>query len=327
MKFLVFADFHYKMGMYASTGAQLDTILKRAADENVDFVVHLGDFCNDYAGSGSMVDAYLNNRYGLPVFGIYGNHELETAGNSMENVTPLLCSCGVHFGASGAGYWHYDIGRCRLIGLDTNYSYNDALAVWQHNAPASWGAPEGNRLSDSLGPEQIGWLDKTLSDAHENGLKALVFSHTGLSGKWNSSPDAETVRGIFAKHKGTVLMSLNGHNHTDHFCVIDGVAYFDVNAVLNGYWAPMDDYHYADGDGFIREKECGGTETEWVALNTLSQAKNTWFFENPLSAVVKIAEDGSIDIIGSRTNWMHGVIPPENTGGVKPMIEDQHIVI
>lgn len=325
MKFLVFADFHYKMGMYASTAAHLDAILKRAADEKVDFVVHLGDFCNDYAGSGNIVDAYLNNRYGLPVFGIYGNHELETAGNSMENVTPMLCSHGVHFGASDAGYWHYDIGGYRLIGLDTNYSYNETLAVWQHNAPASWGAPDGNRFSDSLSPEQLDWLDKALSDAHEKRLKALIFSHTGLSGEWDSSPDAETVREIFAKYKGTVLMSLNGHNHTDHFCVIDGVAYFDVNTVLNGYWTPMNDYHYAYDQGFIREKECGGTETEWVALNTLSQAKNTWFFEDPLSAVAEIADDGCIDINGSRTKWKHGVIPPINTGCVKPMIEDRHI--
>ena len=327
MKFLVFADFHYKHGMYASAGAQLDEILERAADENVEFVIHLGDFCNDYAGSGGIVDAYLHNRYGMPVLGIYGNHELETAGNSMANVTPLLCSCDVHFGANGAGYWHYDHGGYRLIGLDTNYSYSESAGEWQHNFPASWGAPQENLFPNSLSPAQLDWLDKTLADARKNGLKALIFSHAGLSDEWDSSPDSAAVRSIFAKYKGTVLMSLNGHLHTDHFCIRDGVAYFDVNTVLNGYWAPMNDYHYTDGHGFIREKACGGAETERVALNTLSQAKNTWFFEEPLSAVIEICGDGSIDITGSRTNWKHGVTPPGESDGTKPMIEDRHIVI
>lgn len=320
LKFLVFADLHYKKGMYASTMAHLEAIMQRAHDENVDFMIHMGDFCNDYAGSPEIVEMYLNNRYGLPVYGIYGNHELETTGNSMENVTPLLCNRDVAFGKGGAGYWYCDIGNYRLIGLDTNYSYNAALTQWQHNAPASWDAPDGNLYSDSLGPEQLKWLEATIADAAEKGLKALVFSHDGLSGEWQSSPDAEAVRRMFARYKGTVIMCLNGHLHSDHFCIKDDIAYFDVNTVLNGYWKVSDTHHYTDEHTFIREIP-GTDHTENVRLNSLTQSTNTWFFEDPLSAIVGIDADG-IRIKGSTTRWKYGIAPSDQADGVRPAITD-----
>ena len=74
LKFLVFADLHYKKGMYTAPVESLHAILDRAAKENVDFVIHCGDFCNDYKGSPEITDAYLNNRHHLPVYGIYGNY-------------------------------------------------------------------------------------------------------------------------------------------------------------------------------------------------------------------------------------------------------------
>ena len=96
IKFVVFADFHYKKKMYMSSVEDLKAILKRAKDNGADFVVHLGDFCNDYAGSPEITNAYLNNEYGLPVFGVYGNHELESSGNSMNIVSARLTNQPIH---------------------------------------------------------------------------------------------------------------------------------------------------------------------------------------------------------------------------------------
>ena len=322
LKFLVFADLHYKKGMYASTMAHLEAIMRWADAEKADFAIHLGDFCNDYAGSPEIVELYLNNRYGLPAYGIYGNHELETSGNCMDNVTPLLCNRDVTFGGKGTGYWHCDINGYRLIGLDTNYSYNPDTAQWQHNLSASWGAPDGNLYSDSLGPEQLIWLENTIDDAAVKGLKALVFSHDGLSGEWHSSPDTDAAREIFSRHKGTVIMCLNGHLHTDHFCIKDDIAYFDVNTVLNGFWKISDVQHYTDEHTFVREVP-GTGKTEIVRLNTLTQAVNTWFFEDPLSAIVEI-DDSGIRITGSATDWKYGIAPPDPEDGVRPAITNTY---
>ena len=90
LKFLVIGDFHYKKKMYPATVADLDKALRDASDNRIDICVHLGDFCNDYKGSPELFRKYIDNEYGIDVFGVYGNHELESADNSMQRVTPLL---------------------------------------------------------------------------------------------------------------------------------------------------------------------------------------------------------------------------------------------
>ncbi len=64
--------FTIKKGMYAATVENIEHILSLAHDEDVDFVVHAGDLCNDYAGSPELMRAYHQNGYGLPTYGIYG---------------------------------------------------------------------------------------------------------------------------------------------------------------------------------------------------------------------------------------------------------------
>lgn len=327
LKFLVFADLHYKKGMYTAPVSSVNTILDRAAAEQVDFVIHCGDFCNDYAGSPEVTDAYLNNRHNLPVCGIYGNHELETAGNTMAVVTPLLCNRDVNFPGAKAGHWYTDIGRYRIIGLDTNYSAT-AAEMWEHNRPASWGPPSENYFGNSLGEDQLNWLGTVLDDAAEKNLHCIVFSHAGLSSKWSESPDGPIARSLFRqankKNPGTVLLAVNGHLHTDHFAVEDGIAYFDVNTVHNGFWSPRKEFHYADGDTYEFTDYRDGQPTETIArpVNTLTQAKNTWFFTDPLSAVVTVDEHG-IRIDGSKTSWIYGVEPDQPCDGVKPAIESR----
>ena len=330
LRFLVFTDFHYKRGMYMPPVSSLESILDRAADCHADFVIHCGDFCNDYAGSPEITDAYLNNRHGLQVYGVYGNHELETQGNSMANVTPLLTNSPVHFGGEKVGYWHTDVKNFRLIGLDTNYSMTAAEA-WEHNRPASHTSPKENFFTDSVGDVQIGWLEKILTDAAEKELTCLVFSHASMSPKWTASPDAPIVRSVFRKinkkRPGTVLMAVNGHYHTDHFAEEDGTYYFDVNAVHNAFWSPRNEHHYADEHtysftDYVDGKLVGTVERP---LNTLSQGKNTWFLDKPLSAVVTIDENG-IRIEGALSDWMYGILPDKPYEGVKSCIEDRTII-
>ncbi len=321
IKFLVFADFHYKKGMYASTVDQLNQLLDRANRMDVDFVMHLGDFCNDYKGSPELFEAYLNNKYGIPVFGVIGNHELESSGNSLELVRGKLSNRDIVFGdpqnGEVVGYWHYDMKDFRIIGLDTNYSFSSTKNAWEHNKTASYTWPSGNSNGESLSPHQIEWLEAQVKDASENNKKVIVFSHGSISGNWYSSPDAASARAIFYKYPQTAMLACNGHLHTEHFAVQRNVAYLDVNASLNGYWKQYTQYHYSDEHTYMYTQydRDGKPLGEPVAtkLNSLSQAKNTWFFKDPLSAVVSVKTDGNIDVVGSVTEWLYGV-KPQNTG-------------
>ena len=178
LSFLVFADLHYKKGMYAVRVQDLKQIMKRAHENNVDFVLHAGDFCNDYSGSPEIVKEYLKNAYDLSVYGVYGNHELESANNSMEAVTPLLTNDPNVVWENG--YYWFERKGYRFICADTNYSYNEKEQVWEHNRTASWGAPAGNLYPDSLGPEQLRWLESVLTDAAQKKIPCILVSHAGL---------------------------------------------------------------------------------------------------------------------------------------------------
>ena len=337
LSFLVFADLHYKKGMYAVKVQHLKQIMKRARENNVDFVVHAGDFCNDYSGSPEIVKEYLKNEYDLSVYGVYGNHELESKNNSMDYVTPLLTNdtqviWGTADGKPGdgsIGYYYFEKKGCRFVCLDTNYSYNEATGQWEHNHTASWGAPAGNLYADSLGPVQLQWLESVLTDAARQRISCILVSHAGFMEQLRHSPDTEAVQALIRKvnekKPGTVVMCINGHYHTNHLEAIEDVLYFDVNAVINGSWVPKKEQHYTDAhtfelENYDAEGNCLGAET--VPLSRLWQSVNTHYFQDPLSAVVTITDEGKITVTGSKTKWCHDVAPIDPLPGIMPEISD-----
>ena len=337
--FSVFADMHYKKGMYATNVSDLACILARAHRENAAFVLHCGDLCNDYKGSPELVRCYLQNAYQLPAYGVYGNHELETEGNTMALVTPLLTNrpdqviWGTADGTIGdgrVGYYHFDVNGFRFVCTDTNYALLDGQ--WVHNRPASWGPPAGATHANALGPVQLQWLEHVLTDAAQRALPCIVVSHADFSGIVSDDPssDGAAVCALFRKvnrlRAGTVVLAINGHYHTDHAVRSDGVVYFDCNTVLNGDWKPMTVSHYTDDQRFPFEPyDADGQPLPVVStpLPALVQATNTWFFTEPLSAMVTVSTDGAVRIHGAQTAWRYGIAPDMDTpDGKHPYIAD-----
>lgn len=325
LKFTLFADLHYKKGMYITSVEDMNEIMDGAQAKGAEFVLHLGDFCNDYRNSPEVVKAFLDNRHGLPAYGIYGNHELEGSENSMASVTPMLCNRAVTWGTvdgtigdGSVGYYYFDVRAFRIICPDSNYSMNPETGNWEHNRTASWGAPAGNSKINSLGDVQLKWFEETVMDAAEKGLRCLIFSHTGFSGVWESSPDVDAVQAIIRraneKRKGTVLLSASGHLHTNHVQVIDNVVHFDVNTVRNGLWLPTpDEGHYSGLSYPFTEYDAQGNpvRTYNYALKDVWMSKNTWFFDKPLYATVTVTTDGDVVIDGDRAGWYANVAPDE----------------
>ena len=327
MKFTVFADLHYKKKMYISSVEDLNTIFDRANAHSSEAVICLGDFCNDFCASGEIVNAFLNNRYGLAVYNVYGNHELETVGNTMEVVTPLLTNRKVNWGGEGAefGYYWFDTDEYRFIALDTNYSFNPDMNGWEHNREGSWGAPGysgwpgNNTMPESLGDAQLEWLKNILFASAEQGRRCIILSHAPLCAQFSSyTRDVRVIEKLFdevnAIRKHTVMLCINGHLHTDSFHVRNGVVYLDVNTVRSGAWKENKDFHYEKGQGFeFVDYDSEGKEKsrEYMDFNDLRQGKNTWFFDAPLSADITL-EGNRLTVKGSECGWYYGVEPDRN---------------
>lgn len=324
LKFSLFADFHYKKQMYAVTFSDLAAILERAKKENVEAIFHAGDFSNDYNGSKEVVLPLLNNELGVPVCGVYGNHELE-CGNTMSDVTKFLTNAenavwGTKDGKIGDGsiaYYYVDVKNFRIICTDTNYSFNKE-GFWEHNRTGSWGPPAENILGNSLGTEQLCWLEEVLIKSAKEGKKCIILSHDSYSGKFRStSPDAVRVRNLFACansiRKGTVLMAINGHIHTNNAEVINNVLYLDMNTTRNSWWQLKGSEHYLDEHTYTYTEYENGqmTETCERSLSLDRMSKNTWYTKDPLDAVVTVSEDGEITVEGAESSYVYGIEPPE----------------
>ena len=67
IRFTVIGDFHYNKRQYATTVADMERIVENSHEENVDFILHVGDLCTDYEHSPELLSTLLDNRYNIPV--------------------------------------------------------------------------------------------------------------------------------------------------------------------------------------------------------------------------------------------------------------------
>ena len=339
VKFSLFSDFHYKEGQYMSSIADLNAIFKRANNNGVDFVLQCGDFCNDFIGSPELTNAYLKNSYGLPAYGVYGNHELESANNSMEYVTPRITNqnnnvvWGTQDGKISSdgsiGYYYFDSKGFRVICTDTNYSFNPTKNIWQHNETCSFGPPSGNINVNALGPEQMKWLEDVLIDSANEKIPCIVVSHASLNTKFaDASSQADIIAELFNRvneiREGTIIASLSGHSHLNRMEVMDNIAHISVNTTRNGWWWIMNgQQHYTD-ETFIQVKYDDNGDPingsgESVLLSSLIQGPNTWFFADPLNCVVSVSSTGEIEVEGMQSEWLYGIEPDiQNNSTIMP---------
>lgn len=332
--FSIFADLHYKKGMYVSSISDLKNIFEKAEKNRAELVVQLGDMCNDYLRSSELVKAYLDNAQKLDVCGIYGNHELETSGNDMTVVTPFITNVGERavwgtkdgkIGDGSIAYYYFDKGDFRFVCTDTNYSVNPKTDKYEHNKPASWGPPEENIKVNALGNEQMDWLREVLISSAKEGKHCIVLSHATFYDEWygpGASYDAKAVQEIFKEansvRENTVVLALNGHYHNNHQAILDGVVYLDINTVRSGWWQIEKLYGYAEEDMNhpkytfeYTEYDQGGNPAHSFKrpLSSLTMGDQTLFFNDPLSATITVGADGSVEVNGMRTEWMYGVAP------------------
>lgn len=334
LRFLIFTDLHYYEGYNLGSVADLKPIFSRAASEKVDFVVQGGDFTNDFPGSPELFQAFLNNEENLSVFSVLGNHDLEARGSDLSNAVAVLTNrprklvWGNRDGCSNGSIAHYyfDQGPFRAIFTDTNYYFSPEKKQWVHTLDDSAADPH---TVHSLGPDQIAWLEAVLKDAAMQDKKCIVFSHVSLNPTRSMhTPDAPSVRELFrkinAQKKGTVLMAVNGHTHSDRLpMLIDGVVYLEVNSTRNGYWIPGSPHHYApdhrckvqrfDHTGQLSSEDC-------ICLRDLKEGNSTWFFDRPLSAVVTVHSNGDVIIDGMEAKWLYDIAPEDVPDFIVPRI-------
>ena len=276
VKFLVFADLHHYPGVfYTEARRRLDAIMRRAEAEEVDFAVSLGDFTHSVSSFPEIQEDV--KKYSAKLRHVMGNHD--TDGTSLKEVLRAY--------DMPSEYYFFDEKGFRFIALDTDYYVHEGRCIhFEHRNYFDF--PD---TRETMPEEEMEFLEKAIDDAPG---PCVLFSHASLerhaaaAGTANYSRLREIIRK--ANEKGRrVLLSCNGHHHRDYLRILDNVAYFDVNSAS---------FEWLNNPHTLFPEEL---------RQKFEMIDHQVIFEEPLSAVVTLDSDGTIDISGSKTGFFCGV--------------------
>lgn len=212
VKFMVIADIHH--GYLKDVNKRLQVFIDQAKqEENVDFIIQLGDFILDPTKSKSGNFLELWNSFNGPKYHVLGNHDMDLADKAQVRA----------FWGMPANYYSFDLEGFRFIVLDGNHikQGEDKYLDYENSNYYTY---EGNR--GYFGLKQLEWFKEQLASTD---LNVVVFSHQRLSDKTDGADikkaidDANTKAGF-----GKVILNLNGHGHRDLSELINNVPYVEI---------------------------------------------------------------------------------------------------
>ncbi len=278
VKFSVFSDLHYRDGNYNKTIERLQQILSRAKENDVDFIMHCGDFCHNVRTAKPVLNPY--NSFGIPTYHTMGNHDFESTKTLEEVVSAYKME---------RNYYSFDVKGFRFISLDTNY-FTSSDGKFVHYASSS-AYEKCHQKEAIITPEQIKFLKDRISTASG---PCVIFSHHGFYLKHGITNAVEVKKTLF-ENQCTPIMWINGHYHRNSLKLINQVAFFNLNSTTS-VWL-------------------GKTHNAYPPeiMNSSPLANHELLYEKPVHAIVSIKKDGTFTIDGMEGSMYLGVTL-ESTG-------------
>lgn len=239
VKFGIFADLH--VDIMHDAQQRLEAFLDACRAENVDFIIHLGDFCYPesrhvickpenrpinienalhtptYADKDRIISLFRD--FEKPGYHVIGNHDCDMC--SKEEVLQ-------YYGVDYKPYYSFDVGGFHFIVLDPNYYHKDGQYISYCNG--NYFDAEGDL--PYLPPEQLRWLE---ADLEKTPYPSVLFSHERLTEDHCGIRNAPSLRKILSEAPNKVVLALNGHEHMDNVWKVDNTWFLNINSISN-YW-------------------------------------------------------------------------------------------
>jgi predicted phosphodiesterase len=212
--FAVVSDLHQDIAHDAEE--RLGTFLRAANDNQVDFIIELGDFCMPKEENKPFLKRWQD--YAGEKYMLLGNHDMDNC--SKEEVMQFI--------GMNNRYYSFDKGDFHFVILDPNNIYDGEKYIPYENGNYFG---YGEKVS-YVDPEQVEWLKKDLQATDK---RCIIFSHQSFE---CSSQNREDIRKIFedenlrAGYK-KVAVAFSGHDHTNYMKEINSIAYIQINSASN----------------------------------------------------------------------------------------------
>ena len=203
IRFGVCADVH--KDIMHDSDQRLRTFIDEMNQEQVDFIIQLGDFCRPSVKNDTFMAIWRS--FDGSNYHVIGNHEMD-GDFSREQV--------VSYFKIPAKYYSFEKNGFHFIVLDGNDKKE----------------PPQSGYSRFIGLEQQQWLKQDLVNTD---LPTIIFSHQSLEDEGGVENGSE-IRQILQNAnqnsaKKKVIACFSGHHHIDYAAEINGIYYLQVNSM------------------------------------------------------------------------------------------------
>lgn len=269
VKFAIASDFH---AQDIPDGAErVTSFIETAKQNNVDFIIELGDFCRLDSASKPYIAIW--NSFEGDKYHVLGNHDMDRY--TKEQYTEGMKMSG--------RYYSFDKDNFHFIVLDGNNLYDGK--EYSHYANANYYVD--SKMRAFVDPQQMEWLKKDLESTDK---KCVLFSHQSIELFMNNGAQVQQIleqennRAGFKK----VVLAFSGHNHSNYTKQINGITYMQVNSAS---------YVWIDKPSMTEKRYPKEVNQKYSLL------EYSITYDQPLHAIVTLTENGA-DIKGVQGQFM-----------------------
>jgi len=264
VRFGICADVH--KDVMHDADQRLQVFISEMNEEDVDFIVELGDFMQPQDYNASFLNIWKS--FEGPSFHVLGNHDMDNDKGDRYNRDHTLSCLDMP-----ARHYSFDVEGFHFLVLDGNDQKD----------------PPQNGYARYMGKKQLEWLEQDLALTKS---PVIVFSHQSIEDPGGVENAAE-VRKILeaAKLKSgdqKVIACFSGHHHIDYSTSINGINYIQINS-MSYYWM---------GGDYLQVRYSKEIDEQYPYI------KYTAPYKDPIYATVEVDPRGFIRITGRKSSWV-----------------------
>jgi manganese-dependent ADP-ribose/CDP-alcohol diphosphatase len=243
---------------YRASLAKLESIINMIEENQVDFVLQLGDLIDRGIANFEPVLRCLQ-KLSVPVFHVLGNHDFAVGVEYIHHVGPRLgLSCP---------YYDFSFGSWRFVvldGTDVSIFANDT-GTESHDSAVSIlgtlkqeGRENANPWNGGIGDHQISWLTGILDKSRANGEHVAIACHFPLETDDNRHTllNSRQILQIVGQYDHIALY-LAGHDHRGHYARKELTHFVTVKGIVENDDTPWSIFSFGEFN-----IEISGFETE-----------------------------------------------------------------
>ena len=222
---------------YRETPAKLSECIELMNNQQVDFLIELGDFKDqDKTPIEKNTLEYLKNverifqTFNGPRYHVLGNHDMDSI--SKPQYLANIENTGI---ARDRSYYSFDKGGVHFVVLDANYNRDGS--DYDHGK-FDW-------TDSNISAAQLDWLSADLAATK---YPTICFSHQLYDGNGDVYvTNAQQVRQVF-QDSAKVVAVFQGHHHVGDYNQIEGIHYYTLKAVIEGSGVENNSYAVVEVD-------------------------------------------------------------------------------